>query len=365
MAQQYKKHIKNKVFLITGGTGSFGMTVVGRLLSEDPKQIIVFSRDEKKQFDMRNIFDDKRLRFVIGDVREKESLDRVFEDIHIDYVFHAAALKQVPTAEFFPVEAVKTNILGAENVLQMALRYSVKKVVILSTDKAAYPINAMGMTKALMEKIMVAYSREYDHSSPRETVFCGVRYGNVLLSRGSVIPHFISLIKQGKVLPLTNARMTRFLLPLPDAIDLVLHAFIQGKNGHLYVRKAPAATIETVAQALCKIFKHTVGYKEMGVRAGEKMHETLLTVEEMERAHELTKYYEVPPESQGFDYNKYFIKGERITTKPIKPYTSENTKRLTVEETKKLLLGLPEIKQELKTYTVNIKNIDETVYSKI
>ena len=275
MNDQVKKRIKGTTLLITGGTGSFGNTVIDKLLSLKPKRIVIFSRDEKKQFDMRNTYDDPILRFVIGDVRDRDSVATAMKGV--DYVFHAAALKQVPTCEFFPIEAVKTNILGANNVLEAATAAGVRRVVILSTDKAVYPINAMGMSKAIMEKTMIAASRRLNEEGNARTTLCGVRYGNVLYSRGSVLPYFVELIKRNKVLTVTNSNMTRFLLPLADAVDLVLYALTNGKNSHLYVRKAPACTIETLAKAVCRIFSYEKGYKEIGTRAGEKVHETLIT----------------------------------------------------------------------------------------
>ena len=295
------KQIKNKTILITGGTGSFGKTVVAKLLNLHPKKIIIFSRDELKQEEMRNKYNNPLLHFVIGDVRDYSSIDQAM--IGVDYVFHAAALKQVPAGEIFPMEYIKTNTLGSHNVFTAAIRYKVKRVVILTTDKAVYPINAMGMTKALMEKLMVSASKQ------SKTIFCGVRYGNVLYSRGSVLPFFISLIKKGEPLQITDPNMTRFLLTLDDATDLVLETLVDGKNGEIYVRRSTACTMETMAKAISEIFNYKKAYKIVGIRTGEKIHETL-------------------------------IAGE-------KPFTSENTKRLNVEETKKLLLTLPEIKDNL------------------
>lgn len=294
---------KGKTILITGGTGSFGNAVVERLLPLQPKEIIIFSRDEKKQSDMRNKFNNKLLHFVIGDVRDYESIDNAM--VGVDYVIHAAALKQVPACEFFPLEAYKTNVTGSWNVFTTAIRYKVKKVIILSTDKAVYPINAYGMSKAMMEKLMIAASKL------SKTIFCGVRYGNVMYSRGSVIPFFVSLIKQHKPLQITNPDMTRFLLPLPEAIDLVLETLEKGKRGQMYVRQSSACTILTLAEAISSIFNHEEGYLIVGTRIGEKIHETLIPSED-------------------------------------KPFTSENTKQFNVEEVKQLLLTLPEIQEELK-----------------
>ncbi len=344
MENKFKKAIKNKTILITGGTGSFGNSVVGTLLKLKAKEIIIFSRDEKKQFDMRNKFDNPKLRFIIGDVRDKESIDNAM--IGVDYVFHAAALKQVPTCEFFPMEAVKTNINGTHNVIGAAIKNNVKRVVVLSTDKAVYPINAIGISKAMMEKVMVAESKNFDRYKEIKTILCGVRYGNVLYTRGSVLPYFVKLIKLNKKLPVTDFDMTRFLLPLDDAVSLVLYALINGKKGYMYVKKSPACTLETLAKALCEIFKYKKGYYEVGIRAGEKVHETLMTKEELIRAIEKKDYYEIPPESQGLDYNKYFYKGKRVNSKTLEPYTSENTQRLGVRETVYLLLTLAEIKKE-------------------
>lgn len=346
MDKDIKKSIKNKTILITGGTGSFGNSVVDVLLGLNAKKIIIFSRDEKKQFDMRNKFDNPKLRFIIGDVRDKESIDNAM--MGVDYVFHAAALKQVPTCEFFPLEAVKTNIYGTHNVISSAIKNKVKRVVVLSTDKAVYPINAIGISKAMAEKVMIAESKNFDNHSEIKTVLCGVRYGNVLYTRGSVIPYFVKLIKQDKKLPVTDFDMTRFLLPLKDAVSLVLYALIKGEWGYIYVKKSPACTLEALAKAICQIYKHKKGYYEVGIRAGEKMHETLMTTEELIRAKENRQYYEIPPESQGLDYNRYFYKGKILKSKKIESYTSENTERLGVKETVNLLLTLPEVKEDLK-----------------
>lgn len=340
--------IKGKTFLITGGTGSFGTEMLKTLLELHPKKIIIFSRDEKKQHDMRNMYDSPLLKFVIGDVRDFYSLDRIVQGV--DYIFHAAALKQVPTCEFFPMEALKTNVLGAENVINSAIKNGVAKVVVLSTDKAVYPINVIGMTKALMEKVMIAEVKIAKESKKSKTILCGVRYGNVLCTRGSVIPHFIDQILQNKTLTVTNKDMTRFLLPLSDAIELVLYVLAKGENGHIYVRKSPACTLGTLADAVCAIFNYRKGYSQVGIRAGEKMHETLIGVEELLRAVNVRSYYKVPPESQGLDYNKYFYQGKKSKTEKNSAFTSENTKRLDVKEVTEMLLKLPEIKGELKAY---------------
>ena len=269
-AMSVKETIRNKVILITGGTGSFGNAVVSKLLTLSPNRIIIFSRDEKKQFDMGNLYNDERLRFITGDVRDRDS---IFHAMHgVDYVFHAAALKQVPNCEFFPMEAIKTNCLGVHNVIDAAIFHQVKRVVVLSTDKAVHPINVMGTTKSLMEKIMIAASRE----KRSETIFCGTRYGNVMYTRGSVIPYFVELIKKGKPVTVTNKSMTRFMMSLEQSIDLVLYALMSGRDGEMYVRKAPAATIGDVAQALVEIFNNKGGEKEVGIRPGEKIRETLV-----------------------------------------------------------------------------------------
>jgi UDP-glucose 4-epimerase len=268
----------------------------------------------------------------------------------VDYVFLAAALKQVPSCEFFPMEAVRTNIIGAHNVLEEAITHKVKRVVILSTDKAVYPINAMGMSKALMEKTMVATSRTLSKGKPNSTTLCGVRYGNVLYSRGSVLPFFIDQLKNGEVLTVTNFDMTRFLLPLREAVDLVLYTLAFGENGDMYIRKSPACTLETLAKAVTQLFNHKQGYKAVGIRAGEKMHESLLAKEELMRAVDQGNYYRIPPESQNLDYNKYFFQGDKTNVDKIEAYTSENTDRLNVDQTIELLLTLPEIQQELKNH---------------
>lgn len=344
MEERIKSKIEGKTILITGGTGSFGSTVSKRLLSMKPKKIIIFSRDEKKQFDMRNEFNNPLLDFIIGDARDRASVDRAMRE-GVDYVFHAAALKQVPSCEFFPIEAVKTNILGANNILESAMDHGVERVVVLSTDKAVYPINAMGMSKALMEKLMVATAKTLSNSV---TSTCGTRYGNVLYSRGSVLPYFVSLMEKGEKLTVTNGAMTRFLLPLPHAVDLVLFGLTHGGNGHTYIKKAPAATIETLAKAMCELFEYEPGYIEVGIRNSEKMHEALVSQEEMMRAVDLGDYYDIPPESQDLNYNKYFTAGQNIDIDKIESYTSGNATQLNVEQTKELLLSLPEIQQDIE-----------------
>jgi UDP-glucose 4-epimerase len=327
--------------LITGGTGSFGHAVVTRLLREDVPEIRIFSRDEKKQEDMRNEFGDSRLKFYIGDVRDYDSVHRAMTGV--DYVFHAAALKQVPSCEFYPIEAVRTNVLGAENVMNAAIANHVRRVVVLSTDKAVYPINAMGMSKALMEKLMVAKSRLQKLG---ETVLCATRYGNVMASRGSVIPLFVQQLKQDKPLTITDAQMTRFMMSLDDSVDLVLHAFEHAQQGDLLVQKAPAATIGDLARALKDLFDRSNPVIVIGTRHGEKLYESLLSREEMARAVDLGRWYRVPADNRDLNYNKYFVEGEpAISTQ--QDYTSHNTVRLSVEQLKALLRGLPQIQEAL------------------
>ncbi|HEY4502908.1 MAG TPA: polysaccharide biosynthesis protein [Candidatus Paceibacterota bacterium] len=336
--------ILDKVILVTGGTGSFGDAVVSRLLTLKPKKVIVFSRDEKKQFDMGNKYNDERLRFITGDVRDKDSILHAMYGV--DYVFHAAAMKQVPNCEFFPMEAIKTNCLGAHNVIDAAISQGVKRVVVLSTDKAVHPINVMGITKSLMEKIMIAASREKRGG----TVFCGTRYGNVMYTRGSVIPYFVELIKKDKPLSVTESGMTRFMMSLDQSIDLVLYALTHGKDGEIYIRKAPASSIGNVAESLLEIFNYKGGVKEVGIRPGEKIHETLLSEEEIFRAEDCGDYYKISPEVPGMDYKKYYFSGQKESGLLPEGYTSANTKCLTKDETKELILSLPEIQKELKNF---------------
>ena len=327
--------------LITGGTGSFGKALLSKYLkSEEFDEIRIFSRDEKKQDDLRNAIKSSKVNFYIGDVRDIDSLKPVVKGV--DYIFHAAALKQVPSCEFFPIEAVKTNIMGANNVLALADQYEAKKVVVLSTDKAAYPINAMGMTKALMEKVMVSNSRNL-HS---KTIFCGTRYGNVMASRGSVIPLFIQQIKENKPLTITNPDMTRFMMNLSEAVDLVMHAFKNGDNGEIYIQKSPSTKIITLAKSLLEIYNSKSKIKNIGVRHGEKMYETLVTKEEMSKAEDLGNYYKILPDDRNLNYDEYFSKGKEDT--PIQEYNSDNTTILDIDEMKKLLLNLPMIKEDLK-----------------
>ncbi len=338
-----KEHVlDNKRILVTGGTGSFGNEVVEKILAEHhPKEIVIYSRDEKKQFDMRNkLHDHYNITFIIGDVRDKDAVSKVMKGI--DYVFHAAAMKQVPTCEYFPLEAVKTNILGTSNVLDAAEENGVKKIIVLSTDKAVYPINAMGMSKALLEKLMLAKAR----SSRSGTIFCGVRYGNVMYSRGSVIPLFVEQIQKKKPLTITHGAMTRYLLPLPVAIDLVMFALENGENGSILVRKSPAATIQHIAEAMIQIFKYKGGIKEIGIREGEKMHETLVTREELMKADSFDLYYHISNLSQ-IDYDKFFVEGKGDHF-PQEGYTSENTTRLSQEETTNLILSLREIQDIMR-----------------
>lgn len=332
---------KNKILLITGGTGSFGNAVLRRFLSTDIKEIRIFSRDEKKQEDMRVSLKNDKLKFYIGDVRNYDSLDFAMKGV--DYVFHAAALKQVPSCEFYPMEAVRTNILGAENVLNAAIANHVRMVIVLSTDKAVYPINAMGLSKAMMEKLMIAKSRTTDIT---KTVLCGTRYGNVMASRGSVIPLFVQQIKEEKFLTLTDPNMTRFLMSLEDSVDLVLYAFNHAESGDIFVQKAPASTIMDLALALKDIFKAGNEIRIIGTRHGEKLYETLVTREEMAKAIDMGKFFRIPADNRDLNYNKYFIEGEEDISHN-EDYTSHNTTRLNVEEVKELLLKLDYIRGEL------------------
>ncbi|USQ03335.1 polysaccharide biosynthesis protein [Aquirufa antheringensis] len=334
--------IKQNILLITGGTGSFGNAVLNRFLkTDDFSEIRVFSRDEKKQDDLRKRVNNKKVKFYLGDVRDRESLIPAVNGV--DYIFHAAALKQVPSCEFFPLEAVKTNIIGTDNVLTVAQDFQVKKVVVLSTDKAAYPINAMGMSKALMEKVMVAKSRNIDSS---KTIFCGTRYGNVMASRGSVIPLFIDQIKEGKPLTLTDPNMTRFMMTLEDAVDLVLYAFENAKQGDLFVQKAPSATVGTLAEALIDLYKSKSEIKVIGTRHGEKLYETLVNREDMVKAHDLGEYYRIPADNRDLNYDQYFSEGTPDLSN-LEEYHSHNTSILDKEGMKKLLLKLPIIKKDI------------------
>ncbi|MCI0654551.1 MAG: polysaccharide biosynthesis protein [Methylococcaceae bacterium] len=329
----------NKVLMITGGTGSFGNAVLKRFLETAVAEIRIFSRDEKKQEDMRISFNNPKLKFYIGDVR---NYDSIHEAMHrVDYVFHAAALKQVPSCEFYPMEAVRTNILGAENVMNAAIANQVERVVVLSTDKAVYPVNAMGLSKAMMEKLMVAKSRMNGG-----TVLCATRYGNVMASRGSVIPLFVSQIEKGEALTVTDPCMTRFLMSLEDSVDLVLYAYRHGKQGDIFVQKAPAATLETLALALKQLFESEVETRVIGTRHGEKLYESLVSREEMAKAEDKGQYYRIPADNRDLNYAKYFVEGEMIIAS-LDDYTSHNTERLGVEEVKKMLLKLDFIHEHL------------------
>ena len=330
--------IKNKILLITGGTGSFGNAVLGGFLNTSHfKEIRIFSRDEKKQDDMRKHYSNSKIKFFIGDVRDKSSLIQVMKGV--DYVFHAAALKQVPSCEFFPLEATKTNVLGTENVIQSAFENNVKKVICLSTDKAAYPINAMGISKALMEKVAVASSR-----NSSSTIVCLTRYGNVMASRGSVIPLFIDQINNNEPITITDPEMTRFLMSLDDAVKLVLFAFENGNSGDLFVNKAPASTVKTLANAIIQLSGKKVDIKNIGTRHGEKLYETLCTREEMIKAEDMGDFYRIPADHRDLNYNKFFSEGN-LNIKNIVDYNSHNTDILDVDGVKNLLLKLPEIKK--------------------
>ncbi|MCK4991046.1 MAG: polysaccharide biosynthesis protein [Bacteroidales bacterium] len=335
------KELKNKTLLITGGTGSFGNAVLEGLLDAGLKEIRIFSRDEKKQDDMRKRLNNPLVKFYIGDVRDPGAVNHVVNGV--DYVFHAAALKQVPSCEFFPIEAVKTNVMGAENVMVAAERYGVEKLVVLSTDKAVYPINAMGQSKAIMEKVMIARSRNL---SETKSMFCGTRYGNVMASRGSVIPLFIEQIKVGKAITITNPEMTRFMMTLSDAVDLVLYAFGHGENGDIFVQKSPAATIDTLAKALKDLYSSKVEINYIGTRHGEKLYETLVTREDMFKAKDLGSYYRIPADTRDLNYDSFFSQG-RIPESQIDDYHSHNTTRLDVEGMKKLLLKLDIVRDDL------------------
>jgi UDP-N-acetylglucosamine 4,6-dehydratase len=337
-----KNSIQFSKLLITGGTGSFGNAVLNRFLqSTHFSEIRIFSRDEKKQDDLRKRVNNNKVKFYIGDVRDRDSLRPAIKGV--DYIFHAAALKQVPSCEFFPLEAVKTNVIGTDNVLTVAQDCDVKKVVVLSTDKAAYPINAMGMSKALMEKVMVAKSRILDRN---KTIFCGTRYGNVMASRGSVIPLFIEQIKENKALTLTDSNMTRFMMTLEDAVDLVLYAFEHANQGDLFVQKAPSATVGTLAQALIELYKSSSEIKVIGTRHGEKLYETLVNREDMIKAEDLGDYYRIPADNRDLNYEQYFSEGIPEIAN-LNEYHSHNTSLLDIEGMKKLLLKLPIIRKDI------------------
>lgn len=331
---------KDKVLLITGGTGSFGNAVLKRFIDTDIKEIRIFSRDEKKQEDMRIAYKNDKIKFYIGDVRNYRSIEDAMDGV--DYVFHAAALKQVPSCEFFPIEAVETNVLGANNVIEAAINHNVKKVIVLSTDKAAYPINAMGMSKALMEKVAIAKGRNLEKG---KTVICRTRYGNVMASRGSVIPLFCQQIAEGKSITVTNPEMTRFMMTLEDAVDLVIYAFEHGEQGDLFVQKAPAATLDTLATAIKELKHSDVKTNIIGTRHGEKLYEVLVTKEEMVNAEDLGGYYRIPADNRNLNYQKYENVGNK-DLETIKEYNSHNTKRLDVEGMKELLLKLDLFKED-------------------
>lgn len=335
----------NKKLLITGGTGSFGNAVLNKFLSTDIKEIRIFSRDEKKQDDMRKEYKNDKVKFFIGDVRDYNSIESAIRGV--DFVFHAAALKQVPSCEFFPMEAVKTNVMGTENVLNAAIAHNVKKVICLSTDKAVYPINAMGISKAMMEKVTVAKSRNV---SPNQTIICSTRYGNVMCSRGSVIPLFIDQIKSKQSLTVTDPNMTRFLMSIEDAVELVLFAFHNAKQGDIFVQKAPASTISDLSFAVQDIFDIQNDLKIIGTRHGEKLFETLLTREEMAHAEDLGGYYRIPADTRDLNYDKFFIDGQHQVSEGWE-YNSHNTERLDIPQVRELLLKLDYVKDELKNWS--------------
>jgi UDP-glucose 4-epimerase len=333
---------ENKTLLITGGTGSFGNAVLHRFLDSDIREVRIFSRDEKKQDDMRHALQNPKVKFYIGDVRDKRSVDGVMHGV--DYVFHAAALKQVPSCEFFPVQAVRTNVLGTENVLDSAIQNGVKKVVVLSTDKAAYPINAMGISKAMMEKTAIAKGRALGEKA--ETTICCTRYGNVMASRGSVIPLWVDQIKAGNDITITDPNMSRFMMTLDDAVDLVIYAWQHGKNGDLFVQKASAATLDVLAEALKQLYKADIKVRVIGTRHGEKLYETLVTREEMSKAIDMGNYYRIPCDNRDLNYDKFFVEGEEKISQ-VEDYHSHNTTRLDVEGMKNLLLKLSFIREDL------------------
>lgn len=334
---------RDKTLLITGGTGSFGNAVLRRFLDSDIKEIRIFSRDEKKQDDMRHHLQNPKVKFYIGDVRDKRSVDGVMNGV--DYIFHAAALKQVPSCEFFPTQAVRTNVLGTENVLDSAIAHGVKNVVVLSTDKAAYPINAMGISKAMMEKVAIAKGRQLGDNG--DTTICCTRYGNVMASRGSVIPLWVEQMKEGNSMTITDPNMTRFMMTLDDAVDLVLYAFRHGKNGDLFVQKAPAATLDVLASALKNLYHSNAEVKVIGTRHGEKLYETLVTREEMAKAEDMGDYYRIPCDTRDLNYDKFFVEGNEEVSK-IEDYHSHNTYRLDVEGMKQLLLKLDFIREDIR-----------------
>jgi UDP-glucose 4-epimerase len=334
---------KDKILLITGGTGSFGHAVVEHFINSDLAEIRIFSRDEKKQEDMRLAFKSDRLKFYIGDVREYNSVHDALRGVN--FVFHAAALKQVPSCEFYPMEAVRTNVLGAENVMRAAIEHAVQRCIVLSTDKAVYPINAMGLSKAMMEKVMVAKSRLCD---PKKTVLAATRYGNVMASRGSVIPLFLEQLQRGQSLTITDPSMTRFLMSLSESVDLVLHAFEHARPGDIFVQKSPASTIADLATAMCELLARSGEVKVIGTRHGEKLYESLVSREEMTRAEDLGRYFRIPADSRDLNYAKYFVEGETKISQ-AEDYTSHNTTRLDVAQVKQVLLKLSLVRDALPT----------------
>lgn len=333
----------NKTLLITGGTGSFGNAVLKRFLNSDIKEIRIFSRDEKKQDDMRHELQNPKVKFYIGDVRDRQSVDTVMPGV--DYIFSAAALKQVPSCEFFPMQAVYTNVLGTNNVIESAIAHKVKNIVVLSTDKACYPINAMGISKAMMEKVAIAKGRALGQNA--NTTICCTRYGNVMASRGSVIPLWIDQIKAGKEITITDPEMTRFMMTLDDAVDLVLYAFEHGQNGDLFIQKAPAATLDVLSRALKELYKTETPVRVIGTRHGEKLYESLVTREEMAKSIDMGQYYRIPCDERDLNYDKYFVEGEEKVS-AYEDYHSHNTHRLNLSEMKKLLLKLDIIQEDMK-----------------
>ena len=337
--QKIMSIFKDKTLLITGGTGSFGNAILRRFLNSDIKEIRIFSRDEKKQDDMRHQLQNEKVKFYIGDVRDKRSVDGAMYGV--DYVFHAAALKQVPSCEFFPMQAVQTNVIGTENVLDSAIQHGVKNVVVLSTDKAAYPINAMGISKAMMEKVAIAKGRQLGKNA--KTTICCTRYGNVMASRGSVIPLWIDQIEKGEEITITDPNMTRYMMTLDDAVDLVIYAWQHGENGDLFVQKAPAATLDVLANSIMELLKVKTNIRVIGTRHGEKLYETLVTREEMARAEDMGNYFRIPCDTRDLNYDKYFVKGqEKVSI--MDDYHSHNTYRLNQKEMIELLLKLDEFK---------------------
>ncbi len=336
-----KKIFDNKTIMVTGGTGSFGKAFIKNLLNKNIKEIRIFSRDEKKQEDMRIAFSNEKLKFIIGDIRDYNSIFSATKGV--DFIFHAAALKQVPSCEFYPLEAIKTNVLGAQNVIQSSIENNVIKVVLLSTDKAVYPINAMGMSKALMEKLMASESRFND---PQTTIVCATRYGNVMGSRGSVIPLFVDQIKKGKYITITDPEMTRFLMSLDESVNLVLYAFKNGNSGDIFVQKSPASTIQCLADSLTSIFHSSIETRIIGTRHSEKLYETLVSKEEMSKAEDLGNFYKIPADTRNLNYNKFFVEGNESISE-FDSYNSHNTTRLNQENVEKILLKLDFIKEEL------------------